>query len=497
MLALIAAGAVACGRRHGGGGKVLPSQISLELGSASVSVPEAIAPRLSVMGVRSFFVPVARVTAAGDSAQFEKLPPPAAPYPLPVYLEVTGTGDFDAFFRSQKEKAADEIWRAVADAFESPKSGRVAGLHLALRVTTSAEEYAEALARLRKKLAKSQTLSVAVFSRLDEESQKKWKSVLGRVDFLVPAVFGRVADATPEGTLVSADVEQFASSDVSLCPLFAPQGWGVLKLGSGEAPSKISDLRINDLSEDRRLDFNFGSLLSNADEDEYVFTAKERIGDPAWGAPPAAAGDSVTFRERRVGDLTASLSAARAVSAKILHLDALDDQDHLIGFSVVEDVLLGKSLVPRILLSRSGGAGEVTFMAINSSSEFSQLSRIGNWIDLRLENGTIGDVRPGDFDRYEFLDAGGNRVPVARAQTIRFFENFVAPGESMTAGPIRYAGAARFFGSTHLTLPDGTVVSTPEVDIQSFPEAAAAPPASAASPQPRAGRGKRLPGRKR
>lgn len=483
--------ASACGRVGRNSGKMLPSQVSLEVSSPEAGVSSALAPRLAAMGVRSLFVPAVRATAAGSSARFEKLPPPAAPYPLPVYVEVAGVGDFDEYFRARKGKAADEIWQAVAAALESPGYGNVQGLHLALRVAHSPEEYADVLAKLRRRLKRSQTLSAGLFTSLDPETLKPWAAVRRKVDFLVPVIFGRIADAGPEGFRATADLSQLSGWDVPLVPLLAPQGWGILKSARGVPAPPISDLRLNELSEDRRFDFRFGAVLSDVDEDEYVFTAKQAVSDPPWGGEGVAEGDSVTFRERRVSDLTAALSAVRTAGAKIIHLDTLDDQDHLIGFSVVEDVLLGKPLAPRLALSRSGRPGQATFMAVNSAAEFSQPSRIGNWIDLRLSDATIGDVRPGDFDRYEFLDTEGNRVPSGRARIIRFYENFVAPGESLTAGPIRYTGSARFFGSTHLTLPDGSVVTTPEAEITSIPE----PEPSGGSAEPGSGGRQRPPRR--
>jgi hypothetical protein len=491
LLAAASAG-ISCGRGRGRGKRILPSQISIEMGS-SAAVPQALLPRLTAMGVRSFFVPALKAASAGESAALEKIPPPAEPNPLPVYLEVAGSGDFDAYFQARKDKAGDEIWRAVAGPVGSPAYGRVQGLHLSLRVSRAAEEYAEALGRIRRKLPSSLTLSASVFSAFDEQQLKKWGAVARKVDFLVPEIFGRVPDAGVEGFRVAADLNQLGSWDTPHCPLLSPQGWGILKVASGAPAAAVSDLRVNELSEDRRFDFAFGSILSNADEDEYVFTARQAVRDPAWGSPPAAEGDSITFRERRVSDLTAALAQSRAAAARIIRLDSLDDQDHLIGFSVLEDVLLGKPLSPRLTLSRSGRAGAATFMAVNAAAEFSQLSRIGNWIDLRLSDAVIGDVRPGDFDRYEFLDAEGNRVPAGRAKIIRFYENFVAPGESMTAGPIRYSGNARFFGSSRLTLPDGQAVQSAETEIQGIPEGAPPEP----SAQPLSGRGERPRGRKR
>jgi hypothetical protein len=490
LAALAAAG---CGGRGAHSGRVIPAQIVIEFGAGPAAVPEALAPRLATMGVKSFFVPAVRARAEGASVQFEKLPAPSAPYPLPVYLEVSGVGDFDPYFRLQKERAADAIWRNLAAAASSSAYGKIQGVHLALRVSRSGSEYAQALAALRKRMKGEESLSAGVYSNLDEESRKGWNDVVRRVDFLVPVIFGRVRDTDPEGFRVSASLKEFSSPDTPVCAGFSPQGWGVVKSASSQGPQTVPDILINDLSEDRRFEFSFGSILTDEDENVYIFTARQSVSNAGWGAPMEP-NDSVTFRERRISDLTAALAGARFASAKVVQLDSLDDQDHLIGFSVLEDMLLGRPLDPRLVISRSGTPGNATVMALNAKAEFSELSRIGNWIDVRVENAQISDVRPGDFDRFEYLDEEGKRAVAARARTIRFYENFVAPGESMTAGPIHYTGQAKFFGSFHITLPDGRTTQTPEAEMESFPEASQSAPKSA---QPGHGRAERAPRRKR
>src|SRR4029079_13010550 len=100
------------------------------------------------------------------------------------------------------------------------------------------------------------------------------------------------------------------------------------------------DSAVDALSEDRRYDFSFGDLLTETDEDVYVFSL--RIGGAARAAVGSAAGGTVTFRERRVADFTRSLADARSVAGKLVRLASLENDGRLIGLGVLEDILLGR-----------------------------------------------------------------------------------------------------------------------------------------------------------
>ena len=474
--ALLLAG---CRGRGGGAGRRIPPGISVEFSEAASPVPAELLPRLAAIGVHSVFVPAVAIRTEGAGARLDPVPAPDSKYPLPVYLVVRGTGDFDAYLKAAAGRAGDEIWGALSGALSSGRYGDVAGIHLDLRAANSAGEYASALGSIRSRMPKGMTLSAAIEARLSEDQLKKWRSVGRQVDFLVPVVYGRSGAPGTEGTRVSGQTAQAVGLARAVVPEYCPQGWGLLQPQGGPG-RPAADSAINDLSEDRRFDFEFGSLLSDADENVYVFRDRQPAPRVSWGPESFEPGDTVTFWENRLSDFTQSLSDPLASRGKIVRLRSLEDGDSLIGFSAVEDILLGRRLEPKLAFSRSAGGDEVTFLVVNSSQEYSELSRLNNWIDLRMDGGRLLDIRPGDFDRFEFLDAGGKPAVAARARTIRFFENFVAPGESMTAGPIRYSGEASFYASAHLTLPDGRVLEIAESPVAAVP--GDAPPPSAEKP---------------
>jgi hypothetical protein len=236
----------------------------------------------------------------------------------------------------------------------------------------------------------------------------------------------------------------------------------VLRSADGAARAVVPDAAIDELSEDRRFDFSFGDVLSDPDESVYVFTPLRPAVSTRW-AGAARPGDTVTFRERRTADFMKALADARAAAGKVVRLASLEDGGRWNGFGVLEDVLLGRSLDPKLAFSRTPDGAVVV---VNTAAEGSELSRINTWIDVTVRGARILDARPGDFDRFLFLDERGRSVLAPRARAIRFFENFIAPGESMRTGPIRLSRPAELSVAAHVETLDGKVLTTPETALE-------------------------------
>ena len=463
LIAVCAASLWAGCRGRSGPARRLPASITVELGAPGPPVDAALAARLSSIGAQSFFLPAVAGSAEGESVAFaavERSDP--ASLPGVVYLEVGGTGDFDPPLRRDSKRVASALWEALGPAVRHP-SPRVAGVHLAWRVRDSTEGYASILDFVRRRLPPNWTLSVSVDTRIPESGRNRWKSVAQKTDFLVANLFGRRPDVRPEGLRFQASLEDLADLEVPVYAGFAPQGWGVVRMPDGAPGPFIPDGAVNELSKDRRFDFSFGDVLTDPDEDVYVFTAKQEARLPRERTVPA--GSTVTFREARVSDLLRSLADAKAAPGKVIRFASLSDGSHLFGMKTLEEVLFGRDLRPRLAFSVGSVDGGLALVAVNPNAEWSALSRINNWVDLRIEGARVFDLRPGEFDRFVFLDEKGRPVTAARARTIRLFENFVAPGESIATGPIRVSGRPAMSASAHLTLPDGKTLVVPDSRI--------------------------------
>lgn len=455
--AALLAAAVAC-RKPAGNGRQMPGPIAIEFPGPAGAVAPELAPRLAAIGAGAFFVPVLSAEASGEGVAYEALP---APPPLPgrVYLAVRGRGDFDPPLRRDPKRLAEGLWRSLEPALRSSPSA--AGVHLAWRVRGSTEGYAEILEALRRRLPSNVTLSAAVDSAIPAAERPRWRSVGRHADFLVAETFGRGADVDPDGFRYDASIDDLADAGAPVYAGVAPQGWGVVRAAEGAPLGTVSDAAVDGLARDRRFDFSFGDLLSDADEDVYVFSAKQSASVPRWTGSLPARG-TVTFRERRVADLVRALSDAKAAPGKLIRLASLSDDGSLFSLTTLEDLLLGRELRPRIDFHASGTDREMTIAAVNAAPECSALSRLNNWIDVRVEGARLLDIRPGDFERFAFLDEHGRPVSIARARTIRLYADFVAPRGTATTGPLRFSAPAEIFAASHLTLPDGKVAASPE-----------------------------------
>ncbi|HET9793072.1 MAG TPA: hypothetical protein VFS34_01325 [Thermoanaerobaculia bacterium] len=462
LLVLILASLVPGCRRRIGEARVLPSPISIELSGPAGAPPGELAPRLAAIGASSFFVPAVAATADGETASFRALPVPAGPFPGRVYLEVSGRGDFDAALARDPVRAASDLWRALEPATRAARN--VAGVHLAWRVSRSAKGEAVVLAEVRRRISARWTVSAAIASRIPEKNRKGWQAVARNADFLVAEMFGRGEDADPAGFVYSASLADAAGLRVPVYAGYAPQGWGVLRSSAGQARSILSDAAINELSEDRRFDFSFGDVLSDPDENVYVFSPLRAAVSPRWDGP-ARPGDTITFRERRTGDFTRALAEGRAAPGKVVRIATFEEDGRWNGLGVLEDVLLGRSLEPKLVFSRAG-EGDGAIVVVNAAAESSDLSRINTWFDVTVRGARILDVRPGDFDRFLFLDERGRPVVAPRARTIRFFESFIAAGESMRTGPIRLSGRAQLSVAAHVATLDGNTLTTPDTPLE-------------------------------
>ncbi len=248
----------------------------------------------------------------------------------------------------------------------------------------------------------------------------------------------------------------------------------------------LQDGKIDDLSEDRALDFEFGQQVFSADPGT-VYTFKPR---PGGHSSLTADGGWARFQIPTMAECVRALATASRWTAptylgNVFLVGGIPNDGFLLGYAAVRALLTGKPIEPRLSVEvEPAGAGhgwaEITVKSTNTGPSPTDLSHYNSYVQLRVEGGTVASVRVGDFDRYEQLtsQADGYRPTLpGRAVVCRLFENLFAPGEVDLSGPIRVAGAhPRVYASWHLTAPDGKVSHGPEVEV-----AVTAPPKAPAS----------------
>ncbi len=131
----------------------------------------------------------------------------------------------------------------------------------------------------------------------------------------------------------------------------------------------------------------------------------------------------------------------------------------VIGFGTLADYLSGvvDGPVPVVEVLPSG-RGHVLALT-NASGLYSDLSDTGNYIEWFLPRGRLGDASIGEFARFRFLDGETEEMP-GRAASIRFYESYLAPYETVRTGPILLNGPPAGTVVVRLALPGGEALET-------------------------------------
>jgi hypothetical protein len=469
----------ACARNAGNvaadpAGKQRPD--ALFLSKAPAVVPEELEADLGSMGIGRVYVAAASVDGTGRIAP---LPLPPAPLKPPVWFSIVGRDGEPVDLPSA---AASEAW---ADTLAVPlaemrKQGRLMGIHVHLPCDPS---QAPQLAAIASNLKKKTGLPVSV-TIIPGSDPSRWKALEGAVDEVLALAMGRRPE-TGDQMVPELTEEQAKAIPVPFRLLVVPGSYGI----GGKPGSKgrrILDGEVDRLSEDRNLDFDFGQVLSTEAGSLYNF--KPRLGSEARSTSLAADGGLARFQVLSIHEIARLLSSAGTwtgtrMKGRVFLVDGLPSDGHLLGFEALRALLMGRPLQPKLdvqpaAVRAAKGSLEFSLKVSNMVPLPSELSRMGNWISIRVEGGVLTAVAPADFDRFELLasaEEGARPAPFGRASVCRLFENIFVPGESNDAGPIRVAGARpRVFVSYHLVQTDGRTVEAPEVEI----------PLSGVSPEP-------------
>lgn len=442
---------------------------ALFLAEAPAFVPDDVENDLGTMGIARLYV--VAVTLGRDGRP-TPAPPPPAPIRRPIVLVLMGGEEAASSITGRGAAAGAEWGRAVAQVLANSKSwGRVAGVHVHLWPSSEhAKDLAAALGALKKSLGGA-PVSVTLPAAGEPTA---WKPLAGVVDEALVFAFGRRAELG--GRIVSEMPEE----SVRVFPLpfrllVAFGSYGQAGDGQAFGGRMLADGRIDELSEDRALDFEFGQQVFSSDPGT-VYTFKPR---PGARSSLAADGGWARFHIPTMAEglrllAVASRWASPKYLGRVFLLGGVPKDGFLVGYPAVRALLTGKPIEPRLAIEvtpgESGrGWAEVSVKSTNTGPTPTDLSHINSYVQLRVEGGTVASIRPGDFDRYEQLtsEAEGLRpTSSSRAVVCRLFENIFAPGEVDVSGPIRVVGThPRVFASWRITLPDGKVNNGVEFEI--------------------------------
>jgi hypothetical protein len=468
------AGAAGCGRgpasgtRSSAGGR---TGDALFLAAAPVWIPEENEPDLAAMAIGRLYVAAASLRRDG---RIVPLPPPPTKLPRPAVLAVMGEPGTADFLGGGNGEALGKGWAAALAPVVADAKGwaDVAGVLLHFDpAPENAGTLAEAARALRAGLG---GLPVSVTVR-GTEPASSWKPLSGAVDEVLLFAFGRRPEMG-DRLIPEISDETAREMPVPFRLLLAPGGFGRGGDGTTFSGAWIPDGAMAQLSEDRSLDFSFGQILSEEAGSVYTFRARPGVRLAATRLAPYGATarfQILSFSEAvRLLGLASRWEAPKLVGRTFL-VEGVPRDPHLTGYAAVRDLLEGKPLDLKLdVESKAGpsGAGwtEFSVRVTNLSPTPSDLSRLNNWIQARVEGGVFSSVRIGSFDRFELLSSQGQGyrpTPLGQAVVLRLFENLLAPGEAKETDAIRVSGARpKVFLSWHLTGPDGKIADGPETE---------------------------------
>jgi len=440
---------------------------ALFLAEAPVMVPEELGPELSAIKVGRIYAAAASLDASGKVTSF---PPPPSRLPLPVVFTVMSSGAESAL--KGKADALGETWASgIAQAVSDAKRwADVAGVHLHLWPTPEmAETLAGALSVVRKRVGLPISVTVPA-----EAPPEAWKPLKGAADELLVLAFGRRPE-TLDRMARELTEEQARKFPVPFRLLLVLGGYGFpgdKPIGAPDA-HRIPDAQVDKLSENAALDFELHFLSTEPGD---VFSFRPKLESSPSKNPLAVLGGAATFQVPTLPELTQLLSAAERwkqvpLLGRVFLLDGVPEDGHILGYRAVKAILTGEPTEPSLSIDVSpGGAGqgwaEFSLIAANRSAAPSDLSRVNNWVQVRVEGGVIAAVRAGDFDRYTLHAADPTSTRhYGDAGICRLLENLFVPGEVNVAGPIKVTGTnPRLFVSYQLSVPGHDAVKGAEVE---------------------------------
>ena len=421
---------------------------------------------LSRGGFSWVLLPAARIERRDGRWFIVKLKPPPGPIArLPVSLVIEGGPDVESALSSDKAAVRRSLEDTLAVAGrtvigDGTRFGSVKGIHLDLPFTAeTTPAYGALVQKVRRRLPPELFLSVSL--RIDPpagEKKKLWP-LAPAADGLIAMIFGEHDQASP------------ASADLLGKPWWAgyePGSEGRWTSEKGEGRGPLPESFLAGLSEDPRVDSHLDVEIGGGAGVGYIFKGRRPF---TVGSRQFAAGDKIVFRQPSIADMVRQLqtdvAGRRFARGRVVRLTGESESERLFTLAALNDILLGRPLLPNLRVSVEPGKNSVSVSAENLSPFSTVLSRASNWIEVDLTPPGIRDVHPGGFDRYEVYSANGSRVSLGRAARVRFYETLIGPSEKIEPALILMrrgapSGCCRF--RFHLLAASGAEVASDWTD---------------------------------
>jgi hypothetical protein len=441
-LLVLAGLGLACGRgaRERSAAARLPKGDAIWLTDPAAAADPGLDAQLQRLGVAAVFLPAGEATFERGRWGFRWDPePPAAPGRPAVFLVVRAgpelTSRLGGPAGSDLDAAAGAMAGPLSEACRAGGAwGRVVGVHLDVPFAfAAAGRYADLVRALRRQLP-PETFVTASLRRTPASADelKQLQPLQGAVDGFVAFVFG-VGDHANAAAADGLHRPWWAAFDLA--------GVGTRSGGSG-AGVPVPEKYLDRLVGNPRVEFE--NDLSVADPNVTAFSLEAR-GPIALDGLSLEAGERVSFRLPALSEMLyqmgASMAGRRFALGRLLVFAGASDEERAIPVAALEDILLGRPLLPVLEVDIApGGRNALTVAAANRTWHASTVSRLANWVEVDLGGAHPADVQPGGFDRFEVYDRDGRPVTPGRATRVRFYETLVAPMETISPARIVVRG---------------------------------------------------------
>ena len=476
-LAALVSLALASGGCGGGEERTRPAGSALWIDGDSRPLTVAMLSRLAGAGIRELFVEAATVEWQGEQPVVR----PTQPLRPPGRVRTTlvARGNWPAVEPADPAGAAS----AIAGGIEAirrilEESGWVvAGWHLDLDGVPSPELLAALRAQLEPRLLLSVTLPRELLGNAAQADATE--ELFEHTDFVACFLYG-VRSGERDGD-AAWDFRQVERSVRALDALEEPYLVGVVTLATarrwrdGAPAGELPGLSLAELAWNQSLRLSPGFLLEGVDRQVYQFVARAptRVAGAAL-----ATGDAVKIvgassaHVQELRKMLAGLDSPRQLGELYERLPGEEDALSLGPENLVHAAADARPAPqPRVGIEtlRAGARRTVVRVVLeNASREPSELAQVeSNYVELRAEGGSFGDVELGGFYRYDsFAEGAGGQLQrsIRNPTVVRLFAPYLAPGAWIASGPIEVRsprGLGDLLVRSAFLAPYGGSVETP------------------------------------
>ncbi len=449
-----------CSREKTSNGRDLPRGDAIWFEDGVTAADKGVEPLLARGGFSGVFLPAVRFgRGEGGTWAAEELPAPPRPLSRPpVFLIIQGGTGVESALATEREAPAmgNALWLAVKGALRNgARFGNVRGIHLDFPFSEAGvKDYRTLVSGLRAKLPPAILLTLSLRSSHGQDDPEKLHALAAAADGVLALVYGEGNSADPIST--DALGEPWWAG-------YAPAARGFWTDAQGQEHALLPEGVLARLTDDRRVVVAQELVLKEEPDSLFLLKPREPVPD---GERRFDVGDRLSFRQPALSDmiyrLGADLAGRRYVRGRVVVLTGSSESERIFPLAALNDVLLGRPIVPDLRVSVEEGHDFLRVSAKNLSPHASVISSVSNWVEVDIPTGGIRDVLPGGFDRFEVFGPDGRPVTLGLATRVRFYEMLIGPFEKIEPARItlrRSAPAGCCATRIHVFAASGSEVS--------------------------------------